>query len=107
MKVTARKYGRRSSGGAIRVNLRLRAEPPRALTRDDAQRVFDQIVETGSIPKGYGLAIMDWQNPRKATGWRHGSIADLSAFAAVLAMAEQGKKGKSGLRLGVVKRTEL
>lgn len=109
MKVSVRKYGKRSSGGAVRVNLRLRAVPPRALTRADAEAAFAAIVETGAVPKGYELAVMDWMNPKKATArWHRGSIQDdLEAFAAVLAMATQGARGAAGLRLGVVKATDL
>jgi hypothetical protein len=106
-KVDLRKYGRQASGGAVRVNLRVRRVPPGPLTRADAEGVFAAIVDTGRVPRGFQLAVMDWQNPKKATPrWVSGNVADLDAFGAVLAMATHGRRGASGLRVAVVKRTD-
>lgn len=106
-KVEPRKYGRDASGGAVRINIRLRRVPPGPITRADAERVFHTIVDTGIVPRPWQVAVMDWKNPEKGTArWVSGDIADLDAFGAVLAMAAQGRRGRNGLRVGVVKRTD-
>lgn len=106
MKIDPRHYGKQRSGGAVRVNIRLRAVPPRPLTRADAERVFAAIVDTGAVPRGFELAAVDWKNPEKGTPrWVSGSVRDLDSFGAILAMARQGRRGGNGLRVGVVKRT--
>lgn len=107
MKISARKYGKQTSGGAIRVNIRLRPLTPRTISREDAQAAFDHIVDTGTVPDGYELAVIDWKHPGKATArWHRGRVADLESFGAILAMAQQGRRGASGLRIAVVKPTD-
>lgn len=106
-RVDPRKYGRQASGGAVRINIRLRRRPPGPITRADAERVFQVIADTGFVPRPWEVAVMDWKNPDKATPrWVSGNIADLDAFGAVLAMARNGRRGANGLRVGVVKRTD-
>lgn len=103
MKVDPCKYGNRTSGGPVLVNIRLRAVPPRPLTRQDAVDVFAVVRDRGIVPRGYQLAVMDWKNPKKATRrWVSGDIRDLDAFGAILQVVQHTGR----LRVGVVKRTD-
>lgn len=71
----------------VNLEIRLRKKgAKRQPTRTEIRSVLMFVVDRGELPQGWEAAAVDWRHPnaRGAVTWRHGSVKDLGAFAAVM-----------------------
>lgn len=75
---------RKKSQHALHTNFRLQKIGKKP-TREEVETVFERILETHRIPKGWKLAAIEWTHAKGGTrGWREGSIRDLGQFDYVM-----------------------
>lgn len=69
------------------VDLNIRLAPPKGTspTKDEIREVLREIIDDGTVPRGWQFAAISWRNPDKATkGWLSGNEEDLQEFKPVL-----------------------
>lgn len=64
----------KKKGGPVRLELRITARVPRGApkpTPEDALGALQTLLDTGSMPRNWFFAVMDWTNPDKASrSWK-------------------------------------
>lgn len=97
---------RERSHGPVAVNIRLSPDDGHDATKRELDDVLERVIDTGSVPRGWKFAGIDWRNPQKASsGWRSGSIDDLDKFLPVLRELQlQGRL--KGLRAAPIEGTQ-
>jgi hypothetical protein len=77
-------FRRKKSQHALHTNFRLQkigAKP----TRKEVENVFERILDTHRIPKGWKLAAIEWSHTKDGSrGWHEGSMRDLGQFDQVM-----------------------
>lgn len=75
------------TGGPLNLEIRLRRTAQAKPTRTEVRAVLLEMIDTGRVPKGWTVALVQWRHPSKTRPgvWREGELVpDLQNLAAVL-----------------------
>lgn len=69
---------RKKEHHSLHVNIRLQITSDEKPTMDEAQEYFDEMHDTGRVPRGLKMAAIQWTHARGGTrGWIEGSVRDV------------------------------